>query len=43
MTTATLETRPMTEEQLILAETDGAVALIRLNRPKVLNALNPNK
>ncbi len=41
MTTATLETRPMTDEQLILAETDGSVGIIRLNRPKVLNALNP--
>jgi enoyl-CoA hydratase len=28
-------------EQLILAETDGHVGIIRLNRPKVLNALNP--
>lgn len=29
------------EESLILAETDGHVGIIRLNRPKVLNALNP--
>ncbi len=28
-------------DALILAETDGAVGIIRLNRPKVLNALNP--
>jgi enoyl-CoA hydratase len=28
-------------EPLILAETEGAVGIIRLNRPKVLNALNP--
>ncbi|MCZ6612401.1 MAG: enoyl-CoA hydratase-related protein [Planctomycetota bacterium] len=31
----------MTEEALILSETDGHVGIIRLNRPKVLNALNP--
>jgi len=34
----------MTHEQsnqLILTETDGRVGIIRLNRPKVLNALNP--
>ncbi|MHC4414112.1 MAG: enoyl-CoA hydratase-related protein [Planctomycetota bacterium] len=31
----------MTEEQMILSETDGAVGIIRLNRPKVLNALSP--
>ncbi len=37
----TIETKPMTEEPLILAETDGHVGIIRLNRPKVLNALNP--
>lgn len=37
-----VETKPMTtDEQLILAETDGHVGIIRLNRPKVLNALNP--
>lgn len=29
------------EENLILSETDGHVGIIRLNRPKVLNALNP--
>lgn len=29
------------EEPLILTETEGHVAIIRLNRPKVLNALNP--
>ncbi|MCA9290409.1 MAG: enoyl-CoA hydratase/isomerase family protein [Phycisphaerales bacterium] len=31
----------MTDASLILTETDGAVGIIRLNRPKVLNALNP--
>jgi len=31
----------MSDEQLILTETDGHVGIIRLNRPKVLNALNP--
>ena len=31
----------MTDEQLILTETDGPVGIVRLNRPKVLNALNP--
>ena len=37
-----VETKPMTsEEQLILFEIDGHVGIIRLNRPKVLNALNP--
>ena len=41
MTTLT-ETKPMaSSDQLILAETNGAVGIIRLNRPKVLNALNP--
>jgi len=30
-----------TLESLILAETDGHVGIIKLNRPKVLNALNP--
>lgn len=29
------------EDALILTETDGHVGIIRLNRPKVLNALNP--
>lgn len=28
-------------DQLVITETDGAVGIIRLNRPKVLNALNP--
>ena len=28
-------------EALIICETDGHVGIIRLNRPKVLNALNP--
>ncbi|MCP3905207.1 MAG: enoyl-CoA hydratase [Planctomycetes bacterium] len=32
---------PGATESLILAETDGAVGIIRFNRPKVLNALNP--
>ncbi len=41
MTTATLENKPMTAEQLILVETEGSIGIIRLNRPKVLNALNP--
>jgi enoyl-CoA hydratase len=36
----TVETKPVTEP-LVLAETDGHVGIIRLNRPKVLNALNP--
>ncbi|MHC4908682.1 MAG: enoyl-CoA hydratase-related protein [Planctomycetota bacterium] len=31
----------MTDESLILVETDGPVGIIRINRPKVLNALNP--
>ncbi len=31
----------MTSESLILSETDGPVGIVRLNRPKVLNALNP--
>ncbi len=39
--TAVIETKPMADEQLILAETDGPVGIVRLNRPKVLNALNP--
>ena len=42
MTTTTIEPKPMTtDEPLILTETDGNVAIIRINRPKVLNALNP--
>lgn len=43
MTTLTaVESKPMTaSEPLILTETDGKVGIIRLNRPKVLNALNP--
>jgi enoyl-CoA hydratase len=36
-----VESKPMTDEQLILVETDGPVGIVRLNRPKVLNALNP--
>ncbi|MHC4129373.1 MAG: enoyl-CoA hydratase-related protein [Planctomycetota bacterium] len=36
-----IESKPMTDEQLILVETDGPVGIVRLNRPKVLNALNP--
>jgi enoyl-CoA hydratase len=37
-----VETKPMAEhEALILSETDSQVGIIRLNRPKVLNALNP--
>ena len=39
--TTVVETKPMTDEQLILPETDGPVGIVRLNRPKVLNALNP--
>ncbi len=39
--TSVVEAKPMTEEQLILCETDGPVGIVRLNRPKVLNALNP--
>ena len=35
------ETKPMSDEALILVETDGPVGIIRINRPKVLNALNP--
>ena len=30
----------MTSEEHLLTETDGTVAIIRINRPKVLNALN---
>lgn len=43
MSTLAVEPKPMTSDpdQLILAETDGHVGIIRLNRPKVLNALNP--
>lgn len=42
MTTATFETKPMSkQDDLILSEIDGHVGIIRLNRPKVLNALNP--
>jgi enoyl-CoA hydratase len=36
-----IESKPLTREPLIIAETDGQVGIIRLNRPKVLNALNP--
>ena len=39
--TSVVETKPMTDEQLTLSETDGTVGIVRLNRPKVLNALNP--
>ena len=35
-----VETKPASDA-LILAETDGRVGILRLNRPKVLNALNP--
>ena len=41
MTTGSIETKPMSTEPLILSETDGHVGIVRLNRPKVLNALNP--
>ncbi len=41
MTTGSIETKPMSTESLILSETDGHVGIVRLNRPKVLNALNP--
>jgi enoyl-CoA hydratase len=42
MTTATVEPKRMAQsEPLILAEVDRHVGIIRLNRPKVLNALNP--
>lgn len=37
----TLEAPMTTSESLILSETDGHVGIVRLNRPKVLNALNP--
>ncbi len=40
MTTGSIETKPMSTEPLILSETDGHVGIVRLNRPKVLNALN---
>ena len=39
----TTETKPAAEQEpLILSETDGPVGIIRINRPKVLNALNPD-
>ena len=41
MTTGSIETKPMSTDPLILWETDGHVGIVRLNRPKVLNALNP--
>ncbi len=41
MSNASVETRPVTEASPLLAETDGHVGIARLNRPKVLNALNP--
>jgi enoyl-CoA hydratase len=31
----------MSDEQLVLAETDGHVAVLTLNRPKALNAISP--
>jgi enoyl-CoA hydratase len=34
-------TPPSSDEPLILVEIDGHVGIIKLNRPKVLNALNP--
>ncbi|MEM7227421.1 MAG: enoyl-CoA hydratase-related protein [Planctomycetota bacterium] len=37
----TVETKPAVDEPLILTEVDGHVGIARLNRPKVLNALNP--
>jgi enoyl-CoA hydratase len=37
----TVETKPMTDQSLLEVETDGAVGIVKLNRPKVLNALNP--
>jgi len=41
-TTPAIEPKPMTtDEPLILTETDDHVAICRINRPKVLNALNP--
>lgn len=41
MTTTLAEPKPMTTDQLILASVDNHVGVITLNRPKVLNALNP--
>src|SRR5262245_51820469 len=48
MSTTTVEPKshqskiePAMSEQLILSEIDGHVGIIKLNRPKVLNALNP--
>jgi enoyl-CoA hydratase len=40
---STMETKPMPtdSDDLILVETDGHVGVVRFNRPKVLNALNP--
>lgn len=40
MTTAIAEPKPMSQDQLILARTEGLVGVVTLNRPKVLNALN---
>ena len=41
-TPTTIEPKPMSsDEELILTERDGHVAICRINRPKVLNALNP--
>lgn len=42
MSTTMTEPKPSTEsEPLILTEIDGNVGIVRINRPKVLNALNP--
>ena len=38
MSTTRIETKPVADEAVILTETDGGVGIIRLNRPKVLNA-----
>ena len=41
MSIASVETKSMIEQELILTETDGNVGIGRFNRPKVLNALSP--
>ena len=46
MSTTMTEPKPKStptasDEPLVLVETDGHVGIIKLNRPKVLNALNP--
>ncbi len=42
MSPATVEPKPSAKgDELILTETDGNVGILRINRPKVLNALNP--